>query len=168
MEPIISSSPGSHSTVFGNHFGIPFSIDSIMYGQLLTWEELLLCYSIPPSPLPYRISWSRLETIVDALLPGALVFVFIDSIASSESRLGKIYDNCLVKDDDEFHGAHCYFQEKVPSTHLDWEAGYENDAACTAIIATLKSACGKIIPDEIISSMHMGFRQPLWKQYCIC
>ena len=90
-----------------------------MYGRPLTGEELLLCYSIPQPLLPHRLLWSLLDSIVDTLLPGALLLAFVHSIASSTSRLDRIYDTFLDKDDDVSHSAQCYLQGKVPSTLLD-------------------------------------------------
>ena len=71
MEPIISSNPRCHSSIFGCQFGIPFIIDGVMYSRPLIGEELLLRYSIPQPLLPHRSVWSLIDPIVDALLPGA-------------------------------------------------------------------------------------------------
>ena len=93
-----------------------------------------------------------------------LPLAFVYSIVSSASRLDKIYDTFLDKDDDISHGAQCYLRGKVPSTLLDREQGYKDDPGCTAIMTVLKSANGKSIPDVVISSVHMGYRLSLRKK----
>ena len=51
----------------------------------------------------------------------------INSIASSASRLGRMYDAQLIGDDNTNHGARCYLQVKAPTTTLDWKSGYVQD-----------------------------------------
>ena len=110
MEPIISSNPRCHSKIFGCRVGIPFSTDGGMYGRPLTGKELLLYYSIPQPLLPHRALWYHLDPIIDALIPGTLPLAFFHNITSPTSRLDRIYDIFLVKDDDISHGAQCYLQ----------------------------------------------------------
>ena len=73
--------------------------------------------------LPDHSIWSRFDSILDNMLPGSLPFQFINSIASSHSRLGRIYDTQLLGDDDATTGARRYLQGKQSSMTLDWKSG---------------------------------------------
>ena len=98
---------GIHS-VFGRRLGIPFlDIDGSMYGWPLSGAELLSCYSIPKYIHPASTTWPRLDVILDALLPDCLPLRMVDCIASSVSRIDRVYDTQLLADDDMNHGARC-------------------------------------------------------------
>ena len=101
--------------------------------------------------------------MLDELLPGSLTFNFMNCVASSAPRLGRIYDVHLSNDDDISHGASCYLHDKTPSVLLVRETESFQDSNCTTIINAIKSSGGKIIPDPIITSVKMGYCQCLCK-----
>ena len=57
--------------------------------------------------IPERTLLPRLDTLLDALLPASVPLEFTSSIASSELRLGRIYDAQVLAEDDYSHNARC-------------------------------------------------------------
>ena len=103
----------------------------------------------------------NLDNILDALLPASLPLEFTSCIASSELRLGRVYDAQVIAEDDYSHCARCCLISKAPSTVFDWSAAYHDDADTRKILAALKVSNKKCIPDKVITSVSMGYRHHL-------
>ena len=162
IEPLPPGQVSGVHSVFGRRFGVPFlDIDGSMYGRPLSGAELLSCYPIPVHIHPASTTWPRLDAILDALLPGCLPFRMVDCIASSASRLDRVYDTQLLADDDMNHGARCFLHGKAPTQILDWQAGYAADADTARMFTALRLSRGKSIPDSDITAVAMGYRQHL-------
>ena len=73
---------------------------------------------------PNKSTRPLLDLILNSLLSGSLPLKTVDSIASSASRLGRMYDDQLMGDDNTNHGDRCYLQSKAPTMTLDWKSGY--------------------------------------------
>ena len=128
MEPTPPGRVSGINSIFGCRFGVLFlDIDGIMYGRPVLSAELLLCYSIPEYIFPDKSAWPRMDSILDSLLPGSLPFEMDNSIASSASILGRIYDVQLMGGDNTNHGARCYLQGKAPTTTFDYKSGCIQD-----------------------------------------
>ena len=69
--------------------------------------QLLGCYSHQKEIIPERALLPRLDTLLNALLQANLPLKFTSSIASSELRLGRIYDAQVIAEDDYSHNARC-------------------------------------------------------------
>ena len=119
----------------------------------------MLCYSVPEQLLPDSDKSIHLDSILDFILPGSLPFNMVDCIASYASRLGRVYDLQIMADDDMIHDARCFLQSKAPSHTLDWKSGYHADNDTKIIMATLPLSNEKPLPDNIIASVAMGYRQ---------
>ena len=63
--------------------------------------------------------WPVLDMIIDTLLPDSIPFSFVDYIASSPSRLGRMYDTQIMEVDDISNGAKYYFHGKIVSMTID-------------------------------------------------
>ena len=98
---------------------------------------------------------------MDALLPASLPLEFVSCIASSESRLGRIYDEQAVAEDNYLHNAKCCLTSKAPSTIFNWAAAYHEDEDTRRILSSFKVSNKKDIPDSVIASVPMGYRHHL-------
>ena len=162
IKPLCSGGGQIRSSVFGNRFGVPFcDHNGVNYCRPLSCTELLGCYSHPKEIIPERTLWPRLDIILDALLPASLPLEFTSCIASSELRLGRVYDEQVIVEDDYSHNARCCLISKAPSTIFNWSVSYHEDDDTRKIFTALRLSNRKAIPHEVIASVAMGYRHHL-------
>ena len=83
--------------------------------------------------------------ITDTLLPSSIPFSFVDSIAPSPSRLGRMYDTQLMEDNAISNGDMCYIHNKMVYMTIDWKPGYKEDAYTSCIIKALQTYGGNVL-----------------------
>ena len=134
-----------------------------MYCRSFSGAEILRCYSTPTDIIPSDASWPSLDQQLDSLLPGCLPLNFVSQVASSQSRIGQIYDCQVAADDTKSSVAYFYLQGKAPSMILNCSTAYRADAHTHSIITALSSCGGKPLSAILIASVPMGYRCHLKK-----